>query len=523
MQTIIPSIVNASPASQKRVKKIQWKVDNFHHIFDHGPAVVFSDEAKNLFLRSLVGKDSTVELTSGKSRLTLQTVGRVSRVHFHHAIGNGFDHFSVSYFSPSENLSFTEKDTQTREVIEHAVFGDFQTGGRWQRVTRDGQNVPPSILRINSGADLDALRAWSKSGAWALLGENGLRAKAIEKAVAAKKTEISRVASAISYGMHELDRKKTFPFNAEIDRARNYAKSAAENAEKQITARDNDLALVREMLASADTLSVYTSRRFDTGYAWHGSVCENEKALMGCGAQIGRIFESENSLKYEYAPRAHFPAQQARFTVDLVRSNYTVKRNGSGALVLSSNIVCPFDERTALAWLRGEGPAPSTRYGTCRKIETCTDSGAPLVLIGCGCHRIDVARDLGGEFADLLKPTHKAELIEGTSALELNESTRAEFLARCEVNAARSIAGYRTEKAAALARYIDQKTKLTNERDNLPALLAEMQNGIEKAKVEKAALESDLEAMQSRFPGAGIEKISDLARVAFSAFSLSRL
>jgi hypothetical protein len=242
---------------------------------------------------------------------------------------------------------------------------------------------------------------------------------------------------------------------------------------------------------------------------------------MGCGVQIGRVYQSENQLKY--SPRAHFPAQQARYSVDLVRANYTVRRGENGALLLSSNIVCPFDEQTALAWLRGEGPAPSTRYGVCRKIETCTDTGAPLVLIGCGCHKIDVARDLGGEFAELLKPTHKAELIEGTAALELTEATRAEFLARCEANAARAIAGYKSEKAQALARYLDQKTKLANERDNLPAVLAEMQNGIEKAKAEKAALELELAEMEKRFPGANVEKINDLARVALSAFSLSRL
>jgi len=318
-----------------------------------------------------------------------------------------------------------------------------------------------------------------------------------------------------------LTGKKTFPFNAEIDRARDYAKSAAENADKQITARENDLEAVRALLFSADTLAIYTSRRYDTGYAWHGSVCENEKALMGLGVQIGRVYQSESPLKY--SPRAHFPAQQARFTVDLVRANYTVKRGENGALLLSSNIVCPFDENTALAWLRGTGPAPVTRYGACRKIETCTDTGAPVVLIACGCHRIDVARDLGGEFADLLKPTHKTELIEGVPALELTEATRADFLARCEVNAARSIAGYRTEKAQALVRYIDQKTKLTNERDNLPALLAEMERGIEKAKAEKAALELELAEMEKRFPGANVEKINDLARVALSAFSVSKL
>jgi hypothetical protein len=521
MQTILPAIVNAIPASQKRVKKIEWKKDNLRHVFDHGLSVEFSDTAKTAFLRSLVGTDSTVELTAGKSRLTLQTVGRVTRCHFHDAIGNGFDHFSVSYFSPVENLSFTEKDEKTREVIEHTVFGDFQSGGRWQRVSRDGQHVPPSILQTPTGADIDALRAWSKSSAWALLGENGLRAKAVENAIAGKKAEISRIASAISHGEHDMGHKRQFPFVAEIDRARDSAKHAAECAENQIAAREKDIDAVRALLASAETLTLYTSRRFDTGYNWSHARCENEKALAGCGVQIGRV--AVPGGQNLYSPRAFFPAVSARYSVELVRANYTVKRGENGALVLSSGVVCPFNEGTALEWLRGAGPAPSTQYGVCRKIETCDDTGAPLVLIACGCHRIAVAHDLGGDFAELLKPAHKTELSQEKPALELNETTRAEFLARCEVDAARDIAAYKTKKAAALARYVTRKTELIAERDNLPAVLAEMEKGLEKAKAEKAKAENERAEIEKRFPGATLEKINDLARAALSAFSLPAL
>jgi hypothetical protein len=348
-----------------------------------------------------------------------------------------------------------------------------------------------------------------------------MRAKAVEKALMEKRTEISRIASAISYGKHDLERKRDFPFGAEIDRARDYAKHAAESAENQITARENDVNAVRALLSSAETLTVYTSRRYDAVYNWPHARCENEKALAGCGVSLGRVaVPGASSL---YSPRALFPAVSARYSVDLIRANYTVKRGEGGALVLSSGIVCPFDENTALAWLRGTGPAPVTNYGTCRKIETCDDTGAPLVLIACGCHRIDVARDLGGEFADLLKPAHKAELLEGKPALELNETTRAEFLARCEANAARDIAAYKTEKAAALARYIDRKTKLSAERDNLPALLAEIEKCLEKAKAEKAKAETDLAETEDRFPGATLEKVNNLARAALSAFSLPAL
>jgi len=519
MQTVIKSVVNASPASQKRVKRIEWKKDNLRHVLDHGLAVEFSDGTKTAYLRSLVGTDSTVELTAGKSRLTIQTVGRVSRVHFQDAIGSGFDYFSVSYYSPAQNLSYTEKEEKTREVTEHIVFGDFQSS-RWQNVKRDAGHVP-SILRVNKGADIDALRAWSKTSAWSLLGENGLRAKAVENAIAGKKAEISRIASAISYGKHDLECKRDFPFAAEIDRARDYAKNAAENADHQTAARENDVDAVRALLASAQTLEIYTSRRFETGYNWPQSRCESETALAGCGVHLGRI--AVPGASNLYTPRALFPAASARYSVDLVRANYTVKRGEGGALVLSSGIVCPFNEETALEWLRGTGPAPSTQYGTCRKIETCDDTGAPVVLIACGCHHIDVARDLGGEFAELLKPAHKTELLEGKPALELSEETRFAFLARCEQNAARDVATYKIEKAAALARYIEQKNRLTAERDNLPALLEEMQKGIEKATAEKAKAETDLVELENRFPGASLEKVTHLARVALSAFSLPAL
>jgi hypothetical protein len=156
-------------------------------------------------------------------------------------------------------------------------------------------------------------------------------------------------------------------------------------------------------------------------------------------------------------------------------------------------------------------------------LETCDETGAPVVLIACGCHKIDVARDLGGEFAELLKPIHQSHLIEGKPALELSEETRASFLARCEENAARFIAGYKAENATALTDYLTRKNRLTTERDNLPALLAEMENGLEKAKAEKAKAESNLAELEKRFSGAKLEKVNDLARAMLSAFSIPRL
>jgi len=503
-------------ATVKRVKKIEWKKDNLRHLFDHGLSVQFTDERKTAFLRSLVGKDETTIIRAGKSKVTLETVGRVTRCHFEDAIGNGFNSFSVSYFSPFENLSFTEKDEKTREVIEYVVYGNF-TCKRYCIRTETGL---PELLRIATGADVDALRAWSKSNSYAILGENGLRSKAIEKTLTEKRADVSRLSTSISYHCSDLERKRNFPFNGDIESARNFAKAAGENAENRMKDTETALATVRAMLATAETLSIYTSRRFESGYCWDKS-CENETVLKELGATIGRVYVSESPLNYK--PRAFFNAIDARYSVEKVKANYTVRRGEGGALVLSSGVVCPFNAETALAWLRGNGPAPSTQYGVCRKLETCDETGSPLVLIACGCHKIDVARDLGGEFAELLKPSHKAHLIEGKPALELSEETRFAFLARCEENAIDFISKVKAQRAEAFARYVQQKNRLTSERDNLPALLAGMEKQIEDAKAEKAKAEAELAETEKRFSGAKLEKVNDLARAMLSAFCLPRL
>jgi len=474
-----------------KAKKIDWKKDNLKHLSDHGLSVEF-DAVKTQFLRGL--KDGKTRIQAGKSYAEIETVGRVSRVHFSDAIGHRGSSFSIHYFSQDEGLSFSVHDEETRRVLEVAIFGDWQTFEWWEVKKRTGLTV----LQTGNGADLDKLREWSRKNAWALLGENGFRSQAIAKSVAGFESVVQSAKSDLRAANDRHERATGYDYPAAFGRIRGETESILNGIRGRKEAIEEDIAMVRTTLASDETVFRFLASRFETSY---GGRSEAEKAFAAFGAQPDRVEIWTEEEELCYVPAPFFPGTVASFSLAYQKANYVVRRDGIGGLALSSTIACPFDEATALAWLKGESPAPSTRYGVVSRVETHDGYGHAVTLVKCGCHYIDAGKDLGEPFAELLAPTHTVTVQPATPSLALTVETRNEFLTRCETVAQARLDALEAEKLEALANYASKKAELEKQRVNRPAFLESLAGDIMEKKRALDDAETELGKAKTRYPG----------------------
>ena len=97
---------------------------------------------------------------------------------------------------------------------------------------------------------------------------------------------------------------------------------------------------------------------------------------------------------------------EAVYDPPVLKPNYKLRRDAAGKVQVQSNIRIPFEEEAFKTWLKEGGRLP-TRYGTPVKIKatvTTPQGVRPAVLIRVGCHVLDVAADLGGDYEELLRP-----------------------------------------------------------------------------------------------------------------------
>lgn len=174
----------------------------------------------------------------------------------------------------------------------------------------------------------------------------------------------------------------------------------------------------------------------------------------------------------------------------VIEPNYTATRDGDN-IILSSGIKCDVTVTQALAWLRG-GPAPHTRYGSCRLVEASTVNGSPVKIIECGCHKLDI-RNFGPEFEELLKPTHVVTFTPGKPSIVWSPETKEAFLARLKENVDAFIAGNHKAKRDAANAYFQKRKELIDLRDNKEARKAQMQQKIDELKLKAAELEAETE------------------------------
>ncbi len=99
--------------------------------------------------------------------------------------------------------------------------------------------------------------------------------------------------------------------------------------------------------------------------------------------------------------------------------NYKLRREADGTLRLNSSSAIPFTEEEFKAWWRGESGL-NTTYGEPKRIKASRPDGSPVWLVEVGCHVVDVAGDLGGEYLELMKPDF--EVIKGVELPALEET-----------------------------------------------------------------------------------------------------
>lgn len=145
-------------------------VDNLRHISDHGLAVEFTDK-KLVDMVNGMKKDGTYKLEAGQSWLKLRVVGRMCFTEFYKCHGN-YNTKKAHYFDEPAGLKFTLNRGSVDEEHAHDTLMAVALGGPMPTNWRNAGNY---------GSSQDELRKWLKNWAWTLAGENGMRAKALEK------------------------------------------------------------------------------------------------------------------------------------------------------------------------------------------------------------------------------------------------------------------------------------------------------------------------------------------------------
>jgi hypothetical protein len=487
-----------------KTKQISWKVSNLKDISDHGLAIQFVDTAKAGFIAGLFGKDGKTRIEAGKSFVTVETAGRVTRTHYHSAIGNGFNTVNVHYYSNLENLNFTERNEENVDALQAVVFGDRVNVDRYyRRAGETHEHSIASILRPLSGAERDKFNTWQVKNLWALAGETGLRAKAIETTQANAKATVLNLVSNIAATENERDRHSKRDYRNAREVARKETGEVLKCIHETEKTNSLNLACALEKVATqektVETLSDLQVR-YDSPFR---PFC-----------LVSRVYGEQ------YPTSVYFPGRVSSFSHPIIRANYTVKTDGEN-LVLSSGVLCPFSKSDALAWLKGEKAAPSTRYGLPVRLDGCDAQGNAVSVVRCGCHVIDVARDLRDEFTELLKPIHRVTKTPAQDQFTLTPDNFAEFAERLKTVFAAKQAENRQARIDAIARLREKlaqvETLEANHETDKAAFDAKIANlNEEKMKAEKAL--SDI-----AFPGANLESVFSSLRSLVNVLNAGKL
>ena len=450
------------------------KVDNLRHIHDHGLAVEFTAPKLIALLTYLRGKQGITELSAGNSTLRVSTLGNVTKTEAFWSVGS-YRRAAMHYYEASTGLKYTlQRDNG--DANEHA----FHT---LNAVIFGGNvNQTNDFWKVYTGAHADRLRDWLKKFAWTITGANGLRGQAI--AVRLSQLEETKRAAANVHGAAAA-RFNQYQTEATPEFFRNKHAEARERLTGKLAEIEKGIA------------------------RWN----EREEAAAGADAeQLFSEFSYTFGIHRGYTDRiVHFPEAKAVYSHPVQSANYAATVDASGGISLSSGIRCEFSAPQVLAWLRGEAPAPhSHRYGALERREVATPSGAPLVLLKCGCHWID-ASGVSAEFGEALKPTHTVTLTSGKPRADFGTPEFAERLAE---KFAEKVAQENALRADAIRQFADRRAYLTKEETDLPATIADLRT---KADVAKASLDSAEKALADAKTvsplGADADTIQTLARL----------
>jgi hypothetical protein len=242
------------------------------------------------------------------------------------------------------------------------------------------------------------------------------------------------------------------------------------------------------------------------------------KAQSATAEQLFSEFSYALGIVRGYSDRiVHFPEAKAVYSHPIQCANYAATVDASGGISLSSGIRCEFTAPQVLAWLRGEASAPhSHRYGALERREVATPSGAPSVLLKCGCHWID-ASNVSAEFRELLRASHTVTQKAGKPRAEFGTP---EFAERLRDKFAEKIAAENALRADYIREFADRRAYLTKEETDLPATIADLKAKADAAKTQLDAAEKALADAKTVSPfGADAETLAALARLFLSSQS----
>jgi hypothetical protein len=462
------------------------KVDNLRHIHDHGLAVEFTAPKLVTLLTYLRAKQGVTELKAGHSTLRITTLGNVTKTEAFFSVGRN-RLAAIHYYEAATGLKYTlrrdggEGSEHAYNTLNAVIFGEnlSKAQDHW---------------KIHTGAHADKLRDWLKKFAWCITGSNGLRGQALASRFA--QLEETRRAAANVHGAAAA-RFRQYSEDATPDFFR--AKHAETRAKLAAQTADVEKNVAEWQTQQRDAEKLITENKAEelhNSYGW----------------KIGARKDWENSQW-----KIFFPAVGAQFSHPVQSANYAATVDATGAVSLSSGIRCEFTAPQVLAWLRGEASAPhSSRYGKLERREVATPSGAPLVLLKCGCHWIDAA-NVSPEFAQALTPTHTVTRSTGKPRAEFGTP---EFSERLREAFAEKIAAHETQRADAIRQFADRRAYLTKEETDLPATIAALREKMESAKASLDAAEKAIADAKTVSPlGADAETLAALARLFLSSQS----
>jgi len=447
-----------------------FKVDNLRHISDHGMSVEFSCPRLAEFVRQTHAmQDGTVKIKAGESRLTIVRLGHVTKTMAFFSVGS--HHCQAIHYS-SDGMKHTVAETSSGslafEILDAVLFGE----------------PLPHVFKPNSGEKQDRLREVLRKDGWALTGESGLRAQALEGRVARLRSDVSSARSSAHYAERQLDKAKAI------------------TPETCATERANHRAWTLEELSKIETLTQKLTQTVAELPTLDGARLESLARENGA-------WRSYNDLE------TCFPSVPAGFSHDWIHANYTATVDGD-KITLSSGIVCSFGVNALSAWLRGETPAPRTQYGSVSRLDGRDADGKAVSLLQCGCHRIAIPENCT-ELRALLTPKHS--IVSTPGAEKVGVSAVEPFRARLAEKLAEKLAELKERRSTAIERELRKREESHKTEGDIPANVEKAQKDFdgENERLSRAIAAQNAPSVNG---GATLERVCAVHSALVSAFCI---
>ena len=447
-----------------------FKVDNLRHISDHGMSVEFSCPRLAEFVRQTHAiQDGTVKIKAGESRLTIVRLGHVTKTMAFFSVGSC--HRQAIHYA-ADGMKYTVSEVSSGsllafEILDSVLFGE----------------PLPHVFAPNSGEKQDRLREVLRKEGWALFGESGMRAQALESRVAFLRVDASSARSSAHYAERQLEKAKAI------------------TPETCATERANHRAWTLEELAKIETLTQTLTQ----------TVAELPTLD---GARLESLARSNGAWRSYSDLETCFPSKAAGFSHELIRANYLATVEGD-RITLSSGIVCAFGVSALSAWLRGETSAPRTQYGSVSRLDGRDDEGKAISLLQCGCHRIDIPENCA-ELRALLTPKHSVVLTPGEEKIGI--SAVAPFRARLTEKLTEKLTELKERRSNAIEREVRKRDESHKTESDIPQNVAKAQMDFDKEneRLSKAIAAQNAPSVNG---GATLERVCAVHSAIVSAFS----